>query len=116
MTTDEQTMMQQLLRHVQAMAYQSKQPAMGGGNWRKLLDELAQAEKLLVPINNAMREADTHVYLVSDGPLPDNIFAYSNEDGASQDAWDRGMIGGDTTITPLPVRSAPTVRWMTGRE
>jgi hypothetical protein len=116
MTIDSRTMIRQLLTHIQAMAYQAKQPAMDGGNWRKLLDELAQAEKLIVPVNNAMRETETHVYLVSDEPLPDGLFAYNNEEGASQDAWDRGTSGADTTITPLPLRSAPTVRWTTGRD
>lgn len=116
MTTDDRTMILRLLTHVQAMAYQAKQPAMDGGNWRNLLEELAQAEKLLVPINNATRKASTEVYLVSDGPLPDDVTAYSNEEGASQDAWDRGMSGGNPVIAIVPLRTAPTVRLTSGRE
>lgn len=116
MTTDDLNQIRQLLTHVQAMAYQSKQVAMDGSNWRKLLDELDAAAKLVTPINNALRDAGTHVYLVSDDPLPDDVTAYSNEEGASQDAWDRGMSGANVAIVELPLRTAPAVTLTTGRE
>lgn len=116
MTVDDRNQISKLLAHVQAMAHQSKQVAMDGSNWRKLLDELDEATKLVVPINNALRKAGTHVYLVSDEPLPDDVAAYDNEEGASQDCWDRGMSGADVAIMTLPLWSMPNATLTTGRE
>lgn len=116
MATDDRNRILQLLAHVQNMAHQSKQVAMDGGNWRKLLDELGEAARLCIPINNALREAETHVYLVSNSPLPDDVAAYSNEEGAEQNRWDLKTLGADATVTKLPLFSAPLVTMTTVRE
>ena len=49
-------------------------------------------------------------------PLFDGVTAYSNEEGASDDLWDRGMSGGNPSIAIVPLRTAPTVRLTSGRE
>lgn len=91
-------------------------------DWRKVVETLRQELDSQTYRSNTTESIPDYfvsgalVYLVSSEPLPDGVTAYSNEEGASDDLWDRGMSGGNPSIAIVPLRTAPTVRLTSGRE